>query len=178
MTTALTINGGDIATPYRPGLNPAFVARAKQNNTKRAAREHALEQARLAAEKNAERERQSREALTNKISELEGKIQKLENRILVQEAANSPRPKDLRQIMVRVSMVTGISPHDMRSNIRVRKVVFARKMFCYWSRRLTVKSFPQIGRFLGNRDHTTIIHAVNTYPIERAKMGRTIRKLR
>lgn len=90
---------------------------------------------------------------------------------------NAWRPS-LDQIMVRVSRVTGISVNDIRSARRERAVAFARQMFFYWAIRLTRRSFPQVGRFCGKRDHTTVLHGVDAYVAKRASMGRQLRPLR
>lgn len=42
---------------------------------------------------------------------------------------------------------------------RNKKVAFARQELAYLLREVTAGSLPQIGFFLGSRDHTTIIHA-------------------
>ena len=47
----------------------------------------------------------------------------------------------------------------------------------YWIARRTRFSFPAIGRMLGGRDHTTIMHAVRKYPDKRAKMGRKVKSI-
>ena len=39
-------------------------------------------------------------------------------------------------------------------------MVRARQMFCWLVRKYTAKSFPETGRMLGGRDHSTILHAV------------------
>ena len=43
---------------------------------------------------------------------------------------------------------------------RTRPLVTARQVAMYLTRELTEFSYPEIGRIFGNRDHTTVIHAV------------------
>ena len=50
---------------------------------------------------------------------------------------------------------------DMHSQRRTKDVVLPRHVAMYLARRLTLCSLPQIGRELGGRDHTTILHGIN-----------------
>jgi chromosomal replication initiator protein len=49
---------------------------------------------------------------------------------------------------------------DMYSARRARAVARPRQVAMYLSKQLTTRSLPEIGRKFGNRDHTTVIHAV------------------
>ncbi len=51
---------------------------------------------------------------------------------------------------------------EMVSARRARKVARPRQVAMYLAKKLTPKSLPEIGRSFGNRDHTTVIHAVRT----------------
>lgn len=59
-----------------------------------------------------------------------------------------------------VAMHYGLEMVDMMSECRARHMVRARFVAMYLSRRLTPSSYPQIGRRLGDRDHTTIMHGI------------------
>jgi chromosomal replication initiation ATPase DnaA len=74
--------------------------------------------------------------------------------------------------------VFGFTPTEIRSKRRSRQVVFARQFICYWCARTTTLSLPQIGRMMGGRDHTTILHGRDAYPAKRARMGRNLRPAR
>lgn len=52
-----------------------------------------------------------------------------------------------------------ITVKELKSKDRHARIVEARHIFCYVSRLCTTHSLLEIGRFL-NRDHTTVIHAV------------------
>lgn len=49
---------------------------------------------------------------------------------------------------------------EMVSERRAREVARPRQVAMYLAKKLTPKSLPNIGRHFGNRDHTTVIHAV------------------
>jgi chromosomal replication initiator protein len=55
-----------------------------------------------------------------------------------------------------------IPVREMTSERRHRAVARPRQVAMYFCYELTPKSFPDIGRRFGNRDHTTVIHAVRT----------------
>ena len=60
-----------------------------------------------------------------------------------------------------------VSRTDMLSHRRERSVARPRQIGMYLARHLTTRSYPEIGRFFGKRDHTTAMHAART--IERLK---------
>ncbi|MCX5617691.1 chromosomal replication initiator protein DnaA [Bombella sp. TMW 2.2543] len=50
---------------------------------------------------------------------------------------------------------------DMSSARRARAVARPRQIAMFLAKQLTSRSLPEIGRKFGNRDHTTVMHAVN-----------------
>jgi chromosomal replication initiator protein len=50
---------------------------------------------------------------------------------------------------------------DMHSARRARAVARPRQVAMYLAKQLTTRSLPEIGRKFGNRDHTTVMHAVS-----------------
>ncbi|MFT4275562.1 MAG: helix-turn-helix domain-containing protein [Rhodopseudomonas sp.] len=66
----------------------------------------------------------------------------------------------VRLIVFAVADSFGVSVQDMRARRRDGKVYHARAAACLLARELTGRTYPQIGRVLAGRDHTTIIHAV------------------
>lgn len=50
---------------------------------------------------------------------------------------------------------------DIVSQRRQASVCRVRQVVCYLARQLTTRSLPQIGKVVGDRDHTTVLHAVN-----------------
>lgn len=51
----------------------------------------------------------------------------------------------------------GVEEERLRGSLRLRPFVRARQAFMLLARR-EAYSFPQIGRFLNRRDHTTVMH--------------------
>jgi chromosomal replication initiator protein len=64
----------------------------------------------------------------------------------------------LREILPVVARYTNISQKLLKSASRKQSVVFARSVAIYLARELTTASYEHIGRALGGRDHTTIMH--------------------
>jgi chromosomal replication initiator protein len=50
---------------------------------------------------------------------------------------------------------------DMASARRSRAIARPRQVAMYLAKQLTSRSLPEIGRKFGNRDHTTVMHAVS-----------------
>ncbi len=69
------------------------------------------------------------------------------------------RPQ-VRQIVKIVSEYSGISVDDILSDRHNHPIVKARHVACYLARHFTLLSTTQIGRYLGGRDHSTIIHGI------------------
>lgn len=49
---------------------------------------------------------------------------------------------------------------EMKSARRYREVARPRQVAMYLARRLTMHSLPEIGRYFGGRDHTTVMHGI------------------
>ncbi len=54
----------------------------------------------------------------------------------------------------------GIRMADMASTRRARAVARPRQVAMYLAKQLTSRSLPEIGKKFGNRDHTTVMHAI------------------
>lgn len=83
-----------------------------------------------------------------------------------------------RSIEARACRVFKVTQAELRSNRRPREIVIARQFIMYWATRLTGLSLPAVGRLMGGRDHTTVLHGKTVYPQKRAKMGRHLREAR
>ena len=80
-------------------------------------------------------------------------------------------------IIDRICGALGVPRAAIMADRRNKRLVFARHAVIYWVCRRTRFSLPQIGRMLGGRDHTTILHAKKSYVAKRAAMGRTLREV-
>ncbi|MCS6892137.1 MAG: chromosomal replication initiator protein DnaA [Rhodovarius sp.] len=66
----------------------------------------------------------------------------------------------IEDIQRRVAEHYSIRMTDMYSARRARNVARPRQVAMYLAKQLTSRSLPEIGRRFGNRDHTTVMHAV------------------
>ena len=66
----------------------------------------------------------------------------------------------IEDIQKKVAEHWSIRLTDMTSARRARAVARPRQVAMYLSKHLTSRSLPEIGRKFGNRDHTTVMHAV------------------
>ncbi len=67
----------------------------------------------------------------------------------------------IEEIQKRVAEHWNIRLADMSSARRARAVARPRQVAMYLAKQLTSRSLPEIGRRFGNRDHTTVMHAVS-----------------
>lgn len=65
---------------------------------------------------------------------------------------------DLKRIAAAAARQFGVSLRQMRGKSRRRAVVLARDTVIYIARESGGLSLPELGRYFGNRDHTTISH--------------------
>jgi chromosomal replication initiator protein len=75
-------------------------------------------------------------------------------------AAKQPRQITARQIIETSAGHFGFSVEELIGPSRRRPLVIARQIAMYLFRELTDFSYPAIGREFSDRDHTTVIHAV------------------
>jgi chromosomal replication initiator protein len=66
----------------------------------------------------------------------------------------------IEEIQKKVAEHWNIRLTDMSSARRARAVARPRQVAMYLAKQLTSRSLPEIGRKFGNRDHTTVMHAV------------------
>lgn len=75
------------------------------------------------------------------------------------------RDRSMAAIVKEVAKKHGVSPRQIRGYGRTRKVVQARQE-AFWRCRnqgSIERSYPQIGKYFGGRDHTTVIHGCNRF---------------
>jgi chromosomal replication initiator protein len=71
-----------------------------------------------------------------------------------------PKRIKVEDILRVVSRHFAVSKADILSDRRHRSVVRPRQIGMYLAKQLTSRSLPEIGRRFGNRDHTTVLHAI------------------
>lgn len=101
------------------------------------------------------------DALTKEVSELKRKLavhSEIIGRFVVQETDEKPR---FHEIIEAVCEYYDVTKNDVLSSRRTGILVVPRQIICYLGRHLTGMSFPQMGRRLGGRDHTTAMHGAN-----------------
>ena len=114
--------------------------------------------------------------ITSNVRELEGALNRLVahanlfGRVISLETAQEvlhdilrahDRKVTIEEIQKRVAEHYNIRQGEMTSARRARAVARPRQVAMYLSKQLTTRSLPEIGRKFGNRDHTTVMHAVS-----------------
>jgi chromosomal replication initiator protein len=113
--------------------------------------------------------------ITSNIRELEGALNRLVahanlfDRPVTLETAHEvlhdvlrsfDRRVTIQEIQKRVAEHWNIRVAEMSSSRRSRNIARPRQVAMYLAKQLTSKSLPDIGRHFGDRDHTTVMHAV------------------
>jgi len=114
--------------------------------------------------------------ITTNVRELEGALNRLVahanlfDRQITLETAHEvlhdvlkafDRRVTIQEIQKRVAEHWSIRVAEMSSARRSRNVARPRQVAMYLAKQLTSKSLPDIGRHFGDRDHTTVMHAVS-----------------
>ncbi|HEX8103447.1 MAG TPA: chromosomal replication initiator protein DnaA [Solirubrobacteraceae bacterium] len=71
-----------------------------------------------------------------------------------------PTRRTIREIQELTCEAFGVSLDDLLSTSRTARITGARQVAMYLARELTEETLPAIGRAFGNRNHTTVMHAV------------------
>jgi len=99
------------------------------------------------------------------------------------DAVHPPSTHSPRDIIKRTARHFGLKFDDLTGSSRRQTTVLARGTAVYLIRQLTSASFQQIGHLLGNRDHTTVLHAYRrieaqqTEPVVSAALAELSRQL-
>ncbi len=70
------------------------------------------------------------------------------------------RPIEVHDIQKYVAHAYGVPPESLRGKRRTSTVVSARQVAMFMTKELTPLTVVEIGRRFGNRDHSTVLHAV------------------
>lgn len=81
-------------------------------------------------------------------------------------------PRTMREIADEVlSAFPDVTLADIKSPSRMRHIVRPRQLIVHAIKTELNKSWPEIGRFIGGRDHTTALHAFRKIEAERVRAG-------
>jgi chromosomal replication initiator protein len=78
---------------------------------------------------------------------------------LLGDSTVKPRTDD--ELLEEIAEILGFEVQALKGKSRQRPLVTGRQIAMYAFRNLTELSYPSIARLFGNRDHTTVIHAVD-----------------
>lgn len=100
-----------------------------------------------------------------KLTELQNEMSALLERVRAELSINAePVEREpqtpFRSIVETVCIYYSIKSVDLLSARRTHHIVRARQVVMYLAKQLTLRTLPDIGRRLGGRDHTTILHGV------------------
>ena len=88
---------------------------------------------------------------------------------ILKDVFNQTKVITVDKIQNIVSNYYNISLSEMLSQRRSRPLARPRQIAMYLAKKMTTRSLPEIGRRFGNRDHTTVIHAVRKVEELRSK---------
>lgn len=94
----------------------------------------------------------------------------------VEQRASQLVLPSIDRIIEQVAEAFGVTYRDILSDRRDARLVVARHAGIWLARRLTLHSYPVIGRSFG-RDHTTVMYAVSRIEQRMADDGRLVRRL-
>jgi len=83
---------------------------------------------------------------------------------IVIEHVDVEDPVKFADIIKWVSEKTGFTKMELFSCRRNKELCTARHLVWQLAHKLTSLSYPQMGKLMGNRDHTTVLHAVRKTP--------------
>jgi hypothetical protein len=72
-------------------------------------------------------------------------------------------PRTIADIIDAVGRHRGLTRSMIRSDRRDQQITHARHEISYWASRLSTLSLPSIGRQMGGRDHTTVLHGIKRH---------------
>lgn len=99
---------------------------------------------------------------------------------LWRKGVGAGKSTSLEQIMLECCRKYGVSTLEFRSHRRPNRIALARIEYGYRAKNETSRSLPEIGRFAGGFDHTTVIYWIWRFesPEHQAKVATHLAKLR
>jgi chromosomal replication initiation ATPase DnaA len=89
------------------------------------------------------------------------------------DGQDAPPCPSLTAILKAVSEARGVSILDFRSVRRTRDLAKARWLYCWYCVEYTMKSYPQIARFI-NKDHSTVYYGAEKVNSSKAEYAADI----
>lgn len=76
------------------------------------------------------------------------------------QASTSETPENIEveALVEKIARKFGCSLSDLKSHKKTKELVLARQVVMFFMKKITQKSFRDIGMFLGKKDHTTVVH--------------------
>lgn len=81
------------------------------------------------------------------------------DKVKMDEASKTKKGLSVKLIVESVADYYGFSIQELKDRSRKQEVVLARQIATYLLREYTGKSYPEIGRYFGSRDHTTVLYS-------------------
>lgn len=85
----------------------------------------------------------------------------LAKKVLIRSNKEKPKQVALQHVIKSVCTYYPYNADDLASKKRGKHLSFARHVAFFLMKQMTNKSLREIGTFLGGRDHTTVVHAIN-----------------
>jgi chromosomal replication initiator protein len=153
---------GMIAKIEQPGFNTALqILRSKVANTRKKIPDNVLE---FISEKFNDSVRSMESAITTvqayaNINKVKIDLQLASDAL--RELYNNRKSVTLKDIEDVVIKRYNVSRNDIHSGNKSRNIALARQICMYVTKELTESSYQEIGRYFGNKRHTTVIFAIN-----------------
>jgi chromosomal replication initiator protein len=96
------------------------------------------------------------------------------------ELATERRPSLIERIITKVCLAFRVKARDLTGSSRLRTVLIPRQVAMYLANKVAKMPLTRIGAHFGNRDHTTVLHAVRkieTTIQADAQLARVVREL-
>ncbi len=154
---------GMIAKIEQPGFDTSLqILRSKASKIRKKIPENVLE---FISEKFNENIRSMESALTTVLAYANINKKKIDLPLacntLSELYANAEKNVTLQDIEKTIINYYKVSRSDIHSGNKSKNIVFARQLCMYLAKTLTDSSYQEIGKFFGNKRHTTAIFAIN-----------------
>lgn len=152
----MNFSDASVDRPY-PMYSPAFLARARE-------RQRAKD-----AEESAKRELAVIEELKRKAAETEARLahiaaeERQRSMLAAEYRKDGQLRPSIRQILAEVALQTGFTVDEIKSARRAKALCMARHFVFWRAKTETLLSLPEIGRRVGHRDHTTVLHGIRRF---------------